>query len=469
VATLSTAWNIAQSALEANQAAINISANNAANANTPGYTAKTVTWQQTDTFTSNGTIPQGVNVTGSTAQRDRVLNGRIDLAAQDSAGSQARLNALNDVQSVFSTSLSNSGSAGQSTDIGQQLSNFFNSLSQLAGGPTNSSLRSGVLAAAQSLAASFNRTAQALTGQQASLSATAGNVAGEVNSLTKDIAQLNGQIASLSPGADAGSLEDQRQQDLLNLSQLVGNSQITTEGNGITVTTTSGAVLVDGSRSTDLSVSNGAGGARFLVGQVDVTQQLAGGGGQLGGILTARDTDIPAVLGQLDTLASAIGGAINAKQVAGTDAAGQPGAPMFGLPAGVNGSAAAITVNLSDPSLIAAGAGGGGTGDGSNASAMADLQSGAVVSGAKPSDFYAAMVATVGNLVGGVSTDHASQQASLTQLQTQQSALSSVNLDEEAAHLQSYEQAYQAASKVFSILNTIMASAINLGTQTPVA
>ena len=213
MATLSTAWNIAQSALEANQAAINISANNAANANTPGYTAKTVVWQQTDSFTSNGTLPEGVSVTGSTAQRDRVLNGRIDLAAQDSAASQARLSALDDMQSVFSASLSSSGPAGQSADIGQQLSNFFNSLSQLAGNPANSSLRSGVLAAAQSLASSFNRTAQALTSQQTSLSATAGNVAGEVNSLTKDIAQLNGQIASVSPGTDTGSLEDQRQQD----------------------------------------------------------------------------------------------------------------------------------------------------------------------------------------------------------------------------------------------------------------
>jgi flagellar hook-associated protein FlgK len=35
--------------------------------------------------------------------------------------------------------------------------------------------------------------------------------------------------------------------------------------------------------------------------------------------------------------------------------------------------------------------------------------------------------------------------------------------------LQTYEQAYQASSKVFTILNTLIASAINLGTETPVA
>jgi flagellar hook-associated protein 1 FlgK len=455
-----------QSALQANQLAINVSANNVANANTPGYTAKTVDWQAADSFTST---PGGVRVTGTPSQRDRVLNGRIDLATQDNAASQARWSALNDVQAGFAASLNGSTTGGGTTDIGQQLSSFFNSLSQLAGSPTNSSLRSGVLAAAGSIAAVFNGAAQSLASQQASLSATAVDVAGQVNSLTKDIGKINGQIASLTPGADAGSLEDQRQQDLFNLSQLIGNRQITTEGNGITVTTSAGAVLVDGSKSTDLTVTSSGGGAGFLVGQTDVTQQLAAGGGQIGGILAARDTDIPSVLGQLDTLAHAVATAINGAQVAGADANGNPGTPMFNLPGGVSGSAAAITLNLSDPSQIAAGAAGAGTGDGSNASAMADVQDQAVVNGAKPADFYASMVAAIGNLVSGVTTDQASQQASVTQLQTQQNALSSVNLNDEAAHLQSYEQAYQAASKVFSILNTVMAAAINLGTTTTVA
>ena len=52
---------------------------------------------------------------------------------------------------------------------------------------------------------------------------------------------------------------------------------------------------------------------------------------------------------------------------------------------------------------------------------------------------------------------------------TQQSALSAVSLNEEAANLQTYERAYQSASQVFSILDTLMTSALNLGIETPVA
>ncbi|XWK66388.1 flagellar basal body rod C-terminal domain-containing protein [Tunturiibacter gelidiferens] len=40
--------------------------------------------------------------------------------------------------------------------------------------------------------------------------------------------------------------------------------------------------------------------------------------------------------------------------------------------------------------------------------------------------------------------------------------------DEEASNLTQYQRSYQAASQVFSIVDTLMASAINLGEQTTV-
>jgi flagellar hook-associated protein 1 FlgK len=54
-------------------------------------------------------------------------------------------------------------------------------------------------------------------------------------------------------------------------------------------------------------------------------------------------------------------------------------------------------------------------------------------------------------------------------LQTQNDALSSVNLNDEASSLTTLERSYQAASQVFAMLNTIMASALNLGDQTAVS
>ena len=68
----------------------------------------------------------------------------------------------------------------------------------------------------------------------------------------------------------------------------------------------------------------------------------------------------------------------------------------------------------------------------------------------------------------GADGEHGAER-SVTQLQTQNNALSSVNLNDEAAAMSTLETSYQAASQVFTMLNTIMASALNLGEQTAVS
>ena len=45
--TLTALLNLSQNALNASQAAIDITSNNVANANTPGYTDEVATWQET--------------------------------------------------------------------------------------------------------------------------------------------------------------------------------------------------------------------------------------------------------------------------------------------------------------------------------------------------------------------------------------------------------------------------------------
>ena len=54
MATIGTALNIAGGALDADQAALDIVANNTANVNTPGYTLETPIWEQNDSVTFDG-------------------------------------------------------------------------------------------------------------------------------------------------------------------------------------------------------------------------------------------------------------------------------------------------------------------------------------------------------------------------------------------------------------------------------
>ena len=300
--TINSAFSIMSGALDADQQALNVVANNVANANTPGYTTETPDWQQNAPIDINGvSVGDGVTETGATSQRDRVLEERLDQQQQGAAASGARLTALNNIQALFTP---DSGASGATAgDIGSDITSFFDSFSSLEADPTNNAMREQVLSSASTLAGDISNAASSLNAQSGALDQDASGVASQVNSLTGSIAQLNLEIQSTSPDADAGTLEDQRQQDLSQLSQLIGINQVTTENNGLTVTTTSGQLLVSEGSSNQLTTGTVGGVTDFFLGGQDVTSSLASGGGQLGGYLTARDQDIPGALNSLDQLA----------------------------------------------------------------------------------------------------------------------------------------------------------------------
>jgi flagellar hook-associated protein 1 FlgK len=460
-------------ALDADQSALSIVANNVANANTPGYTEETPNWQENPPVEINGaSYGSGVTETGATSLRDRVLEERLDQQQQSASASSARLTALNNVQALFTP---DSGSASATAgDIGSDITGFFDSFSSLEANPTDNALRQQVLSSASTLAGDVSNAAASLNQQRAALDQDASGITSQVNSLTGAIAQLNLQIQSTSPGADAGTLEDDRQQDLSQLSKLIGINQISTENNGLSITATSGQLLLSGGTSFQLTTGSDGGVTHFYLGTTDVTSQLASGGGELGGYLTARDQDLPGVMASLDQLAYSVSTQVNALNNTGTDLDGANGTVadplyIFKEPLAVAGSAAGVSVVMTDPNQIAAAGLGQGTGDNSNAIAMAKLASQSIVNGQTPANYYSNFVSTLGSLVSSVQTENTAQNASVTQLQTQNDALSSVNLNDEASAMSTLERSYQAASQVFTMLNTIMASALNLGEQATVS
>jgi len=473
--TISSAFAITTGALEANQAALSIVANNVANANTVGYTREIANFQENSPVTIGGqSTGQGVSETGTTSVRDRVLTQRLDQQQQLAASSGSRLTALNSVQALFTPATGSTTSAAG--DIGSDLTSFFGSFTKLEGNATNSSYRQNVLSTAKILAGDVSSAAASLNAQSASLDQETTGVASQVNALTSSIAQLNEQIQNTSPTGDAGTLEDQRQQDISQLSSLIGINQITTEKNGISITTTSGTALVAGSTTFPMSSGKVNGVTHFFVGTADVTTGLTSGGGQLGGYLTARDVDIPNAMNSLDQLAYNVSTQVNKLNNSGTDMNGATGtvaAPLniFAQPSAtqVAGSAANMAVVMTDPNQIAAAALGAGTGDNSNALAMANLGTQGIVNNQSPSDYYSSFVSSLGSTVTQVKTENTAQNASVSQLQTQSNSLSSVSLDESASSMTTLERSYQAATQVFSMIDKIIAAVINLGEQTTVS
>jgi flagellar hook-associated protein 1 FlgK len=144
----------------------------------------------------------------------------------------------------------------------------------------------------------------------------------------------------------------------------------------------------------------------------------------------------------------------------GTMAAGD----SFLIRATANG-AGKIGVALTDPRQIAAAAAAPGAGDNRNALALAELQTRNMLGNgtATYQSAYAQFVSQVGNQTRAADVASQTQAKLLEQAKSAREGLSGVNLDEEAANLLRYQQAYQAAGKVMQIASTLFDTLLSLG------
>src|SRR5581483_4744442 len=406
----SSLWIAAQS-LDVDQGALDATTNNIANANTPGYSREVVDLsEQTPVEVGNITYGTGVNLDKIQSVRDQVLSLQIAEQTSQQSGAQTQLNALQQVQGLFSD---------PTQGIGENLSTFFNSISQLSTNPTDEAQRSSVMTAAQNLATSFNQTAQSLETMQSNLNQSVSQTVNQINALTKQIAQINAQVGQMQQlGKDPGGLLDQENQLISQLSQLTNISETQTQ-QGLTITTGNGAALVVGNQSFDLTVANGPTGQQdvFSQGQ-DITSSITGG--SLGGTIEVRDRDIPNVLTQLNTLASQFADAFNAAQTTGYNLNGNPGQALFSYNSA--GAASSLSLTTTDPNAIAASSDGTPGSNGNIANLMA-VETQALPSGEDPTDTYANLVAQAGNMASQAQADVSSSTASLNQLNDQLGAL----------------------------------------------
>jgi len=444
---------LATGAMAADQGALEATTNNAANVNTPGYSRQLPILQENPPVVV-GKLTFGMGV--SLAKLESVRDPILQLSIQQETGQQGALNsftsALSQAQSLFT--------AGAS-DIGSEISNLFSSISQLSTNPSSIALRQGVLTAASNLTSSFNNTASNLSSQRSNLDLNVVQSVQQVNTLTQQIAGLNGQITTLQNlGQEAGTFIDQRDVLINQLSGLIDVSEIKSDS-GITLTTSNGTALVSGTRSFALTTQPGASGVQHILSQGnDITSTLTSGA--LGGLIEVRDQKIPGLLTSLDTLASGLSTAFNSANTTGFDLNGNIGSALFTPVVGA-GSAANIGVAVTDPALIAASSDGS-AGSNGNLANFSAIQNQTIIAGTTPTTYYSNIVFSVGNDVSNGTAELQSSQLVLQQLQDQRGSISGVSLDEEAANMTRYQQAYDAAARIVTTVNQMLETVINMGT-----
>ena len=455
--------SVALRSLLAQQGAMGVTANNIANANTPGYSREVAILEESPpTLMGNTMVGTGVTMEKVESVRDNILNLRIDQETSQQSSLGSYLTSMNQVQALFNETQG----AGLQTD----LSAFFNSFQFLSTDPTSSSLRQATITAGQNLAGAFSQTSQNLATIQQGLDQSVAQTVDQVNQLTAQVADLNQQIQTVSnAGQNPGSLEDQRDQVLKSLSGLIDTAVVYSDDGTVSVTTTNGTLLACGNQSDALTtqLDTATGMHQVLAQGTDITSTIAGG--QLQGFINARDEGIPSAQTSLDNLAASLISAVNQQQNAGYDMTGTTGAkgadfftPFTPSVAGSNaGAAATMAMAITDPDQIAASSDGT-KGDNGNAKALAGLQDKAIVSGQTAGSYYSNLIDQVGNTVSNSTSEQEAIGLVLQQLTNQQSAVSGVSLDEEATNLISYQRAYEAAARVISTVDELVSTTINM-------
>jgi flagellar hook-associated protein 1 len=456
-------------ALNAQSRGVETAGRNLANVNNPAYSRQRVILADRGTVqTPQGAQSLGVEAKAIQQMRDTLLDRQLTREIGRTSALQAESDANQKAQAALGESISLIDSTGSSAASGSGLaaatSEFFNAFQAFAARPTDLGERQNLVQRADILAERFRVTDERLAQLQDDLGVQMQADTDDANTLLQTIADLNGQIGRLevnAPGS-AVDLRDQRQAAIEKLAAKIGAE---TAPNA----TQSGQV--------DVFVRDGSGTPVVLVSLATVTNPVAYTGtqltagtaatpitlasGSIKGLFTARDGTVQTLRTQLDgfagQLADSVNAAYNPTATAGGDfftyTAGSPGATIA-----LSGSVTAVTLKASN---------GGAAADNTLALAVAALASksfsiagGDTIDGTF-SQYYSGVVSGFGRTVASTE-NRLEDQSNIEQLVLQQrQGVSGVSMDEEMTDLLKYQRAFEASSRVISIIDGLLDTVVN--------
>lgn len=432
--------SIGASGVRAFNTALTAIGSNVSNAETPGYTRRTVS------------LAEGAGGSGAAATFNGVTVDGIGRAADDYTAAAAR-NASSDAGraasratwlSAVETDLNDTA-----TGIGQTATAFFSAASALSANPSSTANRQTMLSALGQTVQAFNSTAATLKTTADGIASAAGTSVAQINASLDQLAKINSALAGTKPGTSgAADLADQRDAVLNTIGAQVG-VDVSIAANGVATVKLggSGTDLTAGARLGMTVADNG--GISITAAGKGVSQTVTGLNGTLGGLVESAGV-VADRRASLDAMASSFASAVNGWQAQGRTAAGTAGAALLS-----GNTAAGLAVTTSDPAAIAA-ASTDGTANG-NLLALPALRGADGVE-----KRWSALVSDQGLMVQTATSESNVASARADSTAATRDAASAVDLDTEAAELVRYQQAYSGAAKVIQVARDTMQSILDL-------
>ncbi len=437
--------NIGASGTRAAQAALGVTAQNIANANNADYNRRALDITEVNATggigRSGDSRLSGVRIDGISRSASQILSADFRRTGSDVARADGHLAGLESAERAV-----------EQAGIFPALVEFEADLAQLSADPLSTPFRETVVQSARNIADTFSLAAQGIENAAAEAVFTAQDGVNRVNLLAGELARTNTNIARTREGsASNAALLDQRDALLRDLSALTGTStQFDSAGRAtVRLGDASGPVLITGDTVQTLSMAvNPDRTIQFALGG----SAVAPASGRLAGHAQALDR-IALLRTELDGVAAVLITRANAAQANGATPSGAAGQPFF------SGSGAAdIRLVLADGAGIATAPAGSAAGSRDTGN-LAALQSALAIGGPA-----SALDSVLFALSSEINARGITRDALRTIADSAAAVLASetaVDLDEEAANLVRFQQAFQASGRVIQaatdIFDTILA------------
>lgn len=478
---------IGKKALLAQRFGLEVTSNNIANVNTPGYSRRSAILSEDTSVRRNGFFM------GNSVIVQKIQTFRSDYYDREIRTETSRKSTF-DVDAQFFKRIETTLGEPDNDGVDTMVTDFFKSFDQVALNPDNIALRSYIVDKAVALSDRFNRVAQSIDDLRREAQTSINSSIPTVNSLLKEIVDLNQNSAynRNKDGDTSQKFADERELKLQELSKYFDVKVSSNEDSTVNVFL-NGINLVSGVYYSEVAAKV----------TIDPTTQEQTIELVKKDIETGVETDLKpqageifanmrmfnelldptdssgnfSIAGQFNDFVNTFATKVNDLMVTGfgmNDTSGPaPGRPLFvpyDTPAGTfstNINARTIQVNpnlISNPSDLPLSAIAGEPGNTDIGRQVARLsEDKTFLSNMTPIEYYSTFVTKVGSQAREAINGLSNSKLVDEQLNTQRESLMGVNLDEEAVNLIKYQKAFEAASRIISMTNEMLTTLINLG------
>ncbi len=439
--------SIAASGARAARSALDVTAQNIANASSDGYVRRSLRIEEVSASGGAGRIGDislsGARVAEIRRNADAFLQGEVRRTSGDLQRANVELSGLQNMESALEQS-------GVFTAVVE----FEAVLQQLSSDPVDPSRRAAVVAEASTLANKFNITASGFDAVGDGLRFDAEAEVNDANIIGAELARVNLRLTRAGSGSsDRAALLDQRDQLL---ERLGGFSSLTTSF------AADGTVAVSlGSNPPRSFVQGGTAGTLTSATAADGTlsfavdgQAMTPGSGSLEGASLAL-TELASLRQRLDMVAAGIADTVNNAQAAGVALDGTQGQPIF---AGTTAGTLRVVMTGGEGLATAPAGAAAGSRDDSNLNALRQS-----LTALDPAQQLNSVLFDVSSKVAGRAVTQSALDTIATSARISLEQQSGVDLDTEAANLIRFQQAFQASGRAMQAASDIFDTLLGIG------